>query len=234
MTSRPVRPDPDRFPVDGIAGEVAAALAEAGSAVVVAPPGSGKTTRLPLLLPALDDPDGGRIIVTEPRRVAARAAATRMAATLGERVGETIGYRMRDDTRVSAATRIEVVTEGVFVRMLQHDPGLSGISVVLFDEVHERSLDIDLSLTLTIDARSVLRPDLQLIAMSATLDTTRYARILRGRVIETTARTFPVEVTYRPAPAAAVDDGIASVLHELIGSATSSTSAAREIGRAHV
>ena len=221
---RLVRPDPAHFPVDGIAADVAAALAESGSAVVVAPPGSGKTTRLPLLLPALNDPDGGRIIVTEPRRVAARAAATRMAATLGERVGETIGYRMRDDTRVSAATRIEVVTEGVFVRMLQHDPELSGISVVLFDEVHERSLDIDLSLTLTLDARSVLRPDLQLIAMSATLDIARYARILQARVIETTARTFPVEVTYRPTPAASVDDGIASVLHELTGSATSANS----------
>ena len=203
-----------RFPVDGIVADVDAALASSGACIVVAPPGSGKTTRLPLLLHRkLAD----RIIVTEPRRIAARAAATRMAETLGERVGETVGYRMRDETRVGAATRIEVVTEGVFVRMLQHDPGLSDISAVLFDEVHERSLDIDLSLTLALDARAVLRPDLRIVVMSATLEGERYARVLNAPVITTTTRTFPIEVTYRPTPAADVGPAIASLVHEIAG-----------------
>lgn len=212
----PVQPDPARFPVDGIVADVDAALASSGACIVIAPPGSGKTTRLPLLL---HRKLAERIIVTEPRRVATRAAATRMAETLGERVGETVGYRMRDETRVGAATRIEVVTEGVFVRMLQHDPGLSGVSAVLFDEVHERSLDIDLSLTLALDARTVLRPDLHIVVMSATLEGERYARLLNAPIITTTARTFPVEVTYRPAAAAEVGVAIASLLHETVGRA---------------
>ena len=214
-----MQPDPG-LPVDAIAAEVEAALGSSGSCIVIAPPGSGKTTRLPLLLHAMRADTlrtYGRIIVTEPRRVATRAAATRMAATLGERVGETVGYRMRDETRISEATRIEVVTEGVFLRMLQHDPGLDDISAVLFDEVHERSLDIDVSLTLTLDARAILRPDLRVVVMSATLEGERYARLLNAPVVTTTTRTFPVQVTNRPTPAAEVEAAIATLLHELVG-----------------
>ena len=214
-----VQPDPG-LPVDAIAAEVEAALVSSGSCIVIAPPGSGKTTRLPLLLHAMRADTlrtYGRIIVTEPRRVATRAAATRMATTLGERVGETVGYRMRDETRISEATRIEVVTEGVFLRMLQHDPGLDDISAVLFDEVHERSLDIDVSLTLTLDARAILRPDLRVVVMSATLEGERYARLLNAPVVTTTTRTFPVQVTNRPTPAAEVEAAIATLLHELVG-----------------
>ena len=138
-----VEPSPAQYPVDGIASKIRAALDDYGSVIVVAPPGTGKTTRLPLLLAGRGRPD--RLIVTEPRRVATRAAASRMAWTLGERVGQTVGSRTREETNVSALTRIEVVTEGVFLRMIHAGPGLEGVSTVLFDEVHERSLDIDVS-----------------------------------------------------------------------------------------
>src|SRR5260370_5874905 len=157
-----------------------AALAAKSAAVLVAPPGAGKTTVTPLAL--LDQPGarGGKLIVLEPRRIAARAAAERMAWTLGESVGETVGYRVRLASRVSARTRIEVVTEGVFTRMILDDPGLDGVAAVLFDEFHERSLDADLGLAFAKDAQTVLRPDLKLLVMSATLDGARIARLLGG------------------------------------------------------
>ena len=146
--------------------------------MLVAPPGAGKTTRVPLAL--LDEPwlRGKKIIVLEPRRIAARASAERMAKTLGEKVGETVGYRVRFGSKVSRATRIEVVTEGIFTRQILDDPELSGIAAVLFDEFHERSLDADLGLALARDAQTGLREDLRILVMSATLDGARVARLL--------------------------------------------------------
>ena len=173
------------------------ALGNATRAVLVAPPGAGKTTRVPLAL--LDEPwaKGSRLIVLEPRRLAARAAAARMAATLGERVGETIGLRVRLQSLVSARTRIEVVTEGVFTRMILDDPALDGVAAVLFDEFHERSLDADLGLALALDAQGGLREDLRLLVMSATLDGARVARLLGDApLIESEGRAFPVETRY--------------------------------------
>jgi ATP-dependent helicase HrpB len=165
--------------------------------VLVAPPGAGKTTLVPLAL--LDEPwiAGGRIIVLEPRRLAARAAAARMAQTLGEAVGETVGFRVRMQSKVSARTRIEVVTEGVFTRMILDDPGLDGVAAVLFDEFHERSLDADLGLALARDSQGLLREDLRILIMSATLDGARVGRLLDDApVIESRGRMFPVETRY--------------------------------------
>src|SRR5690554_5391915 len=167
----------DTLPIDEIIEKLQSELARGTRAVLVAPPGAGKTTRVPLAL--LDAPwrGDGKIIMLEPRRLAARAAARRMAQTLGEAVGETIGYRVRLDTKVSAKTRIEVVTEGVFTRMILDDPELTGIAAVLFDEFHERSLDGDLGLAITLDA-SALREDLRVLVMSATLDGAKIAALL--------------------------------------------------------
>ena len=148
-------------------------------AVLQAPPGAGKTTLVPLALLEASWRAGGKIIVLEPRRLAAgRAAATRMAQLLGEPVGQTVGYRMRLETKISAQTRIEVVTEIILTRQLQDDPALEGVAAVLFDEFHERSLQADLGLALALDAQQVLRPDLRLLIMSATLDAERLGRWL--------------------------------------------------------
>jgi ATP-dependent helicase HrpB len=184
------------LPIDDALPALLTALRGGPAAVVVAPPGAGKTTRIPLVL--LDEAwaAGKTIIVLEPRRLAARAAAERMAATLGESVGETVGLRVRFEGAVSAATRIEVVTEGVFVRMILDDPGLERVAAVIFDEHHERSLDADLGLALALDARA-LRPDLRLLVMSATLDGARVSRLLEGApVIESQGRAFPVTTLY--------------------------------------
>jgi len=186
-------------PIDAVLGELKAALRERAEAVLVAPPGAGKTTRAPLAL--LDEPwaAGGSILLLAPRRIAARAAAARMAQSLGERVGETVGYRVRLDSKVSARTRIEVVTEGVFTRRILGDPELKGVAAVLFDEFHERSLEGDLALALARDVQAGFRPDLKLVVMSATLDAARVAELLGGApVIESAGRMFPVEVRYAP------------------------------------
>jgi ATP-dependent helicase HrpB len=181
------------LPVRAVLDDVTGALAAHGAAVLVAPPGTGKTTVVPL---ALD----GTVVVAEPRRLAARAAATRMAALLGEPVGRTVGYAVRGDRKTSKDTRIEVVTTGLLVRRLQHDPSLPGVDTVLLDEIHERHLDADLLLTLLLDARAGLRPDLRLLATSATVATDRIAALLGPDtpVIEAHARTYPVTVTYHP------------------------------------
>ncbi|HEY8138203.1 MAG TPA: ATP-dependent helicase HrpB, partial [Methylocystis sp.] len=201
----------DRLPIDEILGDVGASLRARNNLVLVAPPGAGKTTRVPLAL--LDAPWRGdrKIILLEPRRLAARAAAARMAATLDEAVGETIGLRMRLESKISARTRVEVVTEGVFARMILDDPELSGVACVLFDEFHERSLDADLGLALALDAQGALREDLRLLVMSATLDGARVAALMGNRapqgdarqndglsapVIESAGRAFPVETRY--------------------------------------
>ena len=185
------------LPIHAALPELVAALGAGSRAILSAPPGAGKTTVVPLAL--LDQPWAtGKIILLEPRRLAARAAAGRMAELLGEPVGERVGYRMRLDSRISARTRIEVVTEGVFARMVLDDPELSGISVVLFDEFHERSLDADFGLALALDVKSGLREDLRIVVMSATLDIARVAELLdHPPVIVSEGRSFPVEIRYQ-------------------------------------
>ncbi|KFG67385.1 ATP-dependent helicase HrpB [Microvirga sp. BSC39] len=185
------------LPIDAVLGDLTASLRARPNVVLVAPPGAGKTTRVPLVL--LDEPwvNGGNIIVLEPRRLAARAAAARMAQTLGEAVGETVGLRVRLGSKVSRRTRIEVVTEGVFARMILDDPSLEGVAAVLFDEFHERSLDADLGLALALDAQGGLREDLRLLVMSATLDGARVAKLLsEAPVVESEGRAYPVETRY--------------------------------------
>ena len=173
------------------------ALAAGSCAVLVAPPGAGKTTAIPLALMAEPWVNGRKLIVLEPRRLAARAAAARMAQTLGERPGETVGFRVRMQSAISARTRIEVVTEGVFTRMILNDPGLQGVAAVIFDEFHERSLDADLGLALARDAQGVLREDLRILVMSATLDGARVSRLLGDApVIESLGRSYPVCTHY--------------------------------------
>lgn len=196
------------LPIDAILPAALTALAAGGSAVIVAAPGAGKTTRLPLAL--LDAPWRGdrRILVLEPRRIAARAAAQQMAALLGEGVGDTVGYRVRLESRVSARTRVEVVTEGILTRMVQDDPALEGIAALCFDEFHERHLASDLGLALALESRAVLRPDLRLVVMSATLEAAPVARLLGADqtdapVIVSEGRAYPVVTHYRP-----VRDGV--------------------------
>jgi ATP-dependent helicase HrpB len=185
------------LPIDAVTRDLARALAAAPAAVLVAPPGAGKTTRVPLVLAAERWAKGLKILVLEPRRLAARAAAERMARTLGEKVGETIGLRVRFGSIVSRRTRIEIVTEGVFTRLILDDPALDGIAAVLFDEFHERSLDADLGLALALDAQRGLRDDLRLLVMSATLDSARVAALLRDApVIASEGRAFPVDTRY--------------------------------------
>ncbi|MEV6646873.1 ATP-dependent helicase C-terminal domain-containing protein [Amycolatopsis sp. NPDC051371] len=183
------------LPVRAVLPELLSALDAHGTAVLVAPPGTGKTTLVPLALAA----SGGRVVVAEPRRLAARAAAARMAAILGEPVGETVGYAVRGDRKVSARTRIEVVTSGLLVRRVQGDPELPGVSTVLLDECHERHLDADLLLALLLDVRAGLRDDLRLLATSATVAAGRLATLLGDApVITATAPTFPVSFSYVP------------------------------------
>lgn len=185
------------LPIDACLGELLDTLGRSPRVVLVAPPGAGKTTRVPLAL--IDAPfrAGGRILVVEPRRIAARAAAARMAASLGEDVGATVGYRVRMDARVSARTLVEVITEGVFTRMIVDDPALDGVAAVLFDEFHERSLDGDLGLALALETADALRDDLRLLVMSATLDAARVAALMGDApVVVSEGRAFPVDTRY--------------------------------------
>jgi ATP-dependent helicase HrpB len=225
------------LPIDAVLDELARTLAGHNAAVLVAPPGAGKTTRVPLAL--LDEPwvRGKKIIVLEPRRIAARASAERMAHTLGERVGETVGYRVRFGSKVSRATRIEVVTEGIFSRQILDDPELSGVTAVLFDEFHERSLDADLGLALARDAQVGLREDLRILVMSATLDGARVAKLLGDApVIASEGRAFPVETRYLGRKADAplerqMADAIAMALRADPGSVLAFLPGAAEIRR---
>jgi ATP-dependent helicase HrpB len=184
------------LPIDIVLSALREALERGPRAVLVAAPGAGKTTRVPLALLDAGWRGDGKIIMLEPRRLAARAAASFTARSIGEAVGQTVGYRVRLDTKVSKATRIEIVTEGVFTRMLLDDPELSGVAAVIFDEFHERSLDADLGLALALDA-TALRPDLRLLVMSATIDGAKVAALLGDApVIESEGRAFPVETRY--------------------------------------
>jgi ATP-dependent helicase HrpB len=195
-------PSLPELPVSHVLADIGAALAEERRAVLSAPPGAGKTTLVPLYLLGQSWRGDGKIILLEPRRLAARAAASRMASLLGEQVGDTVGYRMRLDVRISAKTRIEVVTEGVFARMILDDPELSGVSTVIFDEFHERSLDADFGLALALDVQSALREDLRILVMSATLDIERVAALLEHPpVIESMGRSFPIEIRHQDRPA---------------------------------
>ncbi len=225
------------LPIDAVLDELARTLTANNAAVLVAPPGAGKTTRVPLAL--LDAPwlNGKKIIMLEPRRIAARASAERMARTLGERAGETVGYRVRFGSKISRATRIEVVTEGIFSRQILDDPELTGVAAVLFDEFHERSLDADLGLALARDAQTGLREDLRILVMSATLDGARVGKLLGDApVVASEGRAFPVETRYLGRKADApierqMADAIATALRADPGSVLAFLPGAAEIRR---
>src|SRR5712672_3123200 len=185
------------LPIDAALPELTSTLRARNAAVLVAPPGAGKTTRVPLVLAGEAWATEKKILVLAPRRLAARAAAARMAATLGEAVGATLGYRVRFAAKVSRATRIEVVTEGVFTRLVLDDPTLANVAAVVFDEFHERSLDADLGLALARDVQQGLCEDLKLLVMSATLDGARVGRLLGDApLVESAGRAFPVDTRY--------------------------------------
>ncbi|MCA0049825.1 ATP-dependent helicase HrpB [Mesorhizobium sp. B283B1A] len=214
MTAKPL----PELPVSAVLPALSEALGSDYSAVLVAPPGAGKTTLVPLAL--LDAPwlSAGKIVLLEPRRLAARAAARRMAELLDEEPGATIGYAMRMENRTSAKTRILVVTEGVLARMILDDPELPGVSAVIFDEFHERSLDGDFGLALALDVQGALRPDLRLLVMSATLDGARVAKLLSGApVVESEGRAFPVDIRYDERPAGIpIEDAMAKAIRNAL------------------
>jgi ATP-dependent helicase HrpB len=204
------------LPIIQVLDEIRATLIAQSNAVLIAPPGAGKTTAVAPAL--LAEPwCTGQILLLSPRRLAARAAAERMAETAGEPVGQTIGYATRMDSKQSGATRILVLTEGIFRNRIQAEPDLPGVSAVLFDEVHERSLDSDFGLALALDAQSGLRPDLRLIAMSATLDGTRFGDLMTAPVIESQGRSFPLTLRHlgRRAEARIEDEMAAAIRHAL-------------------
>ncbi len=220
-TRLPLLPD---LPVTRILPQLDAAMHDHASAVLVAPPGAGKTTLVPLHFLDADWRKDGMIVVLEPRRLAARAAARRMAQLLGEEPGETVGYRMRLESKVSAKTRILVVTEGVFARMILDDPDLKGIAAVLFDEFHERSLDADFGLALALDVQAALRDDLKILVMSATLDGARVASLLGDApIIESEGRAFSVDIRYRERkPDQRIEDAMVSAIREALSEETGS------------
>ena len=200
--------DPPDLPVRSGLAELARAVADRGVAVVHAPPGTGKTTLVP---PALAAVVAGRVIVTQPRRIAARAAARRLAQLLGEPVGQTVGFTVRGESTTSAATRIEIVTTGVLLRRLQNDPELAGVGAVILDECHERQVDADLALALLVDVRANLRDDLVVVAMSATIEAERMAGLLGGPaqpapVVTVESPLFPVTDVWCPPRTAALDE----------------------------
>lgn len=223
-TPAPIKTDLPELPVSAVLAEIAGALSGARRAVLSAPPGAGKTTLVPIYLLQQRWRGDGKIILLEPRRLAARAAAGRMADLLHEDVGDTVGYRMRLDNRISSKTRIEVVTEGVFARMVLDDPELSDVSTVIFDEFHERSLDGDFGLALALDVQTGLREDLRILVMSATLDVERISALMGGApVIQSLGRTFPIDIRYEERwQGMPVDEKVARVIREAHASETGS------------
>ena len=224
------------LPIDAVLPELADTLATGTACLVHAPPGSGKTTRIPLSLLASAWLGKNKILMLEPRRLAARAAARHMANLLGEKVGERVGYRTRLDIRVSSATRIEVVTEGILTRMLQYDPELSGYGCVIFDEYHERSLQADLGLALCLEVRAALRPDLRLVVMSATLDAIAVADLIApSRIIECPGQPHAVETRYLRLPGHFLEERMARAIRHALaterGSILAFLPGAREIRR---
>jgi len=208
---------PSGLPIEDVIPQIVSELRERTRLVISAPPGAGKTTRVPLALVDEVWVAGRRLILVEPRRIAARAAAERMAATIGEKVGQTVGLRSRLDVRISQATRLEVVTEGVFSRMILSDPGLDGIAAVLFDEFHERSLDADEGLAFALDAQSVLRDDLRIVLMSATLPADLTGAFFDARVIESLGRAWPVETRYLGyEPRQRLEDQVAAAIRKAL------------------
>jgi ATP-dependent helicase HrpB len=207
------------LPVEAVLPELLAALRRGSNAVLVAPPGAGKTTAVAPAL--LAEPwCTGEILLLSPRRLAARAAAERMASLAGERVGQTIGYATRLDTKKSARTRILVVTEGIFRNRIQADPELAGVSAALFDEVHERSLDSDAGLAFALDAQSGLRPDLRLLAMSATLDGARFGALMDAPVIESEGRAWPLDLRYTGRVSTRIEDDMAAAIRRALSEET--------------
>ena len=205
------------LPIFDTLPELRARLDASAVVVLQAPPGAGKTTAVPPAL--LDAPwlAGRSILLLEPRRLAARAAAARMAETFGEPVGATVGYRIRFETKVSARTRIEVVTEGILTRQLQSDPSLENVGLVIVDEFHERHLQTDLGLALTLDSRRVLRPDLKILIMSATLDGAGIAKLLNAPLVAGSGRAFPVTLRYvAPAAESSIADRVVPVVRQAL------------------
>jgi len=188
----------DVFPIDPLLPEILASLERHPRLVLEAPPGAGKTTRVPPALLAAPWLQGCKVLMLEPRRIAARAAANFMASERGEQPGETVGYRIRFESKVGPRTRIEVVTEGILTRLIQDDPGLDGIGALLFDEFHERHLSADLGLALALEVQAQLRPDLRIVVMSATLDGERLAKTLDAPRLSSAGRSFPVRIAYPP------------------------------------
>src|SRR5579885_1879638 len=212
------------LPIDAVRSLVRQHLLTGHQLVLTALPGAGKTTQIPLAL--MDQPwvNGRKLVMLEPRRLAARAAAYWMALRRGEPVGETVGYRTRFETRVSEKTRIEVVTEGILTRLLQHDPSLADYGAVIFDEFHERSLQADLGLALTLDAQRLFRPDLRIIVMSATLDVSAVAGVLGGApVVGCEGRLFPVETHYADRSLSTpIDQAVAETIKHVVTKETGS------------
>lgn len=205
------------LPIDAVLPEMLATLERSNALVLQAPPGTGKTTRVPLALLQSPFLNGKRIVMLEPRRLAARSAARFMAQLLGEEAGQTVGYRTRLDTKVSKDTRIEVVTEGILTRLLQDDAELAAYGIVIFDEFHERSLQADLGLALVRECQQVLREDLRMLVMSATLDAEPIARLLGDApIVQCEGRTFPVETRYRAPGRTPLLDHLAQTLHEVL------------------
>ncbi|MEM1284419.1 MAG: ATP-dependent helicase HrpB [Pseudomonadota bacterium] len=233
-----LRSEPE-LPIDAVLADVKDALGQGSNLVVIAPPGAGKTTGLPLHLLDAGWLENQRIVLVEPRRLAAIGAARRMASLLGEKVGETVGHRVRLDTKVSGKTRLEVVTDGVFTRMIQSDPELAGIGLILFDEVHERALAADLGLAFALETQAVLRPDLRLVAMSATVEGEAFhalmGRQVSCRTIISDGRAFAVETHYEPSaeqPVEATVDAALSALARFEGDGLAFLPGQREIENA--
>lgn len=203
------------LPAYKIAADVNQRLASNSTLIITAPPGAGKSTLLPLtMLEGIED-RGGKILLLEPRRIAARHIAQRMASMLGEKVGQTVGYRVRQDSKVSDATRIEVITEGILTRMLIDDPTMEDVSIIIFDEFHERNIHTDTALTLAREAQRIIRPDLRLVIMSATIDTDLISQHLQAPVVESEGRMFPIQTIYKPG--ATVTSVVRQALHDQEG-----------------